>query len=103
MPFGAMKALLLSASLLLVACRTPSDQGTMSALPVEVQRALLSLCQPCTFANYDDPWNPSDVLDGKPQRHLVRTTQIDSKWLVEYDHGGIGRHGHTVVFALVPF
>ncbi len=92
--------------LLLVACARYSaaaaSGASMAALPGEVQQALLSLCTPCTFADFDAPWNTSDVLNGLPQRHLVKVEQLGPKWLIQYDHGGYAPHTHTVVFAIKP-
>jgi hypothetical protein len=85
------------------ACGAAEQHGAaLKSLPVNVREALLALCAPCEFADYDAPWNPSDVLDGRPQRHLRRIEHIGASWLVEYDHGGRGLHTHTVVFELEP-
>ena len=74
--------------------------ASMSALPVKVQEALISLCAPCSFADFGAPWNYSDVLNGLPQRHLTKTVQDGSNWVIEYDHGGYALHAHKVVFEL---
>ena len=76
--------------------------ASMASLPVSVREALLALCTPCEFADYDAPWNPTDVLDGRPRRHLRKIEHTGDSWLIEYDHGGIGLHTHTVVFELQP-
>jgi hypothetical protein len=92
--------------ILLVACiecrAAVAADATMSALPTEVQQVLLSLCAPCSFADFDAPWNYSDVINGLPQRHLTKIVQEGSKWHIQYDHGGYAPHPHTVVFELKP-
>ncbi len=74
----------------------------MANLPPEVRQALISLCKGCIFANFNEPWNETDYMDGLPQRHLTKTEQRGLDWLIEYDHGGIATHSHTVIFALTP-
>jgi hypothetical protein len=75
----------------------------MASLPGNVREALLALCAPCEFADYDAEWNSTDlVLDRTPQRHLNRIEHTGTAWLIEYDHGGRGLHKHTVVFELEP-
>jgi hypothetical protein len=76
--------------------------ASMSALPIEVQQALLSLCAPCSFADFDAPWNHSDIINGLPQRHLTKIVQKGSRWFIQYDHGGFGLHSHTLVFEPKP-
>ena len=83
-------------------CAEAQGQAAMSSLPVAVREALLALCTPCDFADENAPWNPTDVLDGRPRRHLTRIEQMQSKWLIQYDHGGIATHTHTVIFELEP-
>jgi len=83
-------------------CANAQSLVSMSALPVTVREALLALCAPCEFADSGARWNPTDVLDGRPQRRLSRAEQTASGWLIQYDHGGRGRHIHTVVFELEP-
>lgn len=74
--------------------------ATMASLPANVREALVALCAPCEFADYDAPWNSTDlVLDGIPQRHLRRIEHMGASWLIEYDHG---LHAHTVIFELEP-
>jgi hypothetical protein len=81
---------------------TPA-KASMSALPGEIQAALISLCGSCTFADEGAPWNATDdVADDLPHRHLTRTTRRGSEWLIEYEHGGIATHPHTVVFSSAP-
>jgi hypothetical protein len=75
---------------------------SLSALPIDIKQALLSLCAPCSFAGSGTPWNYSDVLNGLPQRHLTKTEQKGSRWIIQYEHGGYGLHVHTVVFELKP-
>ena len=74
----------------------------MSSLPVGVRSALVALCAPCQFADSNSPWNPTDVLDARPRRHLTKIVHTGSSWLIEYDHGGIGTHKHVVVFEQEP-
>jgi hypothetical protein len=82
--------------------RAPA-KASMSALPAEIQTALVSLCGLCTFADEGAPWNPTDVIaDDLPQRHLTKTTRRGSEWLIQYEHGGIATHPHTVVFSSAP-
>jgi hypothetical protein len=74
-----------------------------SAIPPVVMDALVDLCKPCSFADFDEPWNATDVFrDNLPRRHLARAGYSDAGWLIEYDHGGRGRHSHTVLFAVHP-
>ena len=74
----------------------------MSSLPLAVRDALRELCAPCEFADSDAPWNPTDVINGRPQRRLLMASETASGWRIEYDHGGRGRHTHVVVFELEP-
>jgi hypothetical protein len=84
-------------------CRADGHGATMAVLPANVREALLALCAPCEFADYDAQWNSTDiVLDRTPQRHLRRIEHTGASWLIEYDHGGRGLHTHTVVFELEP-
>lgn len=77
--------------------------ASMSLLPSDVQKALTSLCSPCTFADSGAPWNATDVVaSGLPQRRLVRTERRGPTWLVQYQHGGIAKHSHTTVFSPKP-
>lgn len=81
----------------------PPPAASISFLPAEVQKALTSLCSPCIFADSNAPWNATDVMgDGLPQRRLVTTEKQGSTWLVQYQHGGLATHSHTVVFSLSP-
>ena len=84
------------------ACAQEPAPASMSSLPVSIREALIGLCSPCEFADSDQPWNPTDVLDGRPRRHLTKVEDRGSSWLIEYDHGGIGTHTHAVVFVLEP-
>ena len=92
---------------LLAAC-TPDEpveapRASMSGLPPEVQAALTSLCrEPCVFADAGARWNATDVLDGSPRRRMISVNHAGSKWVIEYEHGGIGLHNHRVVFELTP-
>lgn len=83
-------------------CTEAQPSASMSSLPPSVREALLALCAPCEFADYGAAWNPSDFLDGRPRRRLVKIEGTASGWLIEYEHGGRGRHTHTVVFELEP-
>lgn len=81
----------------------PLPLASMRGLPPEVREALVRLCNPCEFADSDAPWNATDVLvDGVPQRRLVKVEKRDSGWLVHYRHGGFATHEHTAVFSLAP-
>ena len=89
--------------LLVVVAQSPVTRAagaSMSDMPVEVQKALLSLCEPCKFADNDAPWNPTDVIDNLPQRHLVAVEKRGSRWFIKYDHGGYATHSHTVILEL---
>ena len=81
---------------------TPSSKASIASLPPDVRQALISLCKGCKFANFNELWNKTDYMDNLPQRHLARTEQHGLDWLIEYDHGGIASHSHTVIFALTP-
>jgi hypothetical protein len=83
-------------------CANAQPSVSMSSLPVPVRDALLALCAPCEFADSNARWNPTDVLNGRPQRRLVTAEETASGWRIEYDHGGRGRHQHIVVFSLEP-
>lgn len=89
---------------LLSGCHADERHGAaMASLPANVREALLALCAPCKFADYDAEWNSTDlVLDDSPQRRLRRIEHIGESWLIEYDHGGRGLHAHTVVFESEP-
>jgi hypothetical protein len=93
---------LVALSVLFSAARAQQLPASMSSLPVAVRSALLALCAPCQFADYDAAWNPTDVLTARPQRHLTRVVHTGSSWLIEYDHGGLGTHKHIVIFVLEP-
>jgi hypothetical protein len=87
---------------------SPTQQDKSSAvssitqIPADVLGALKHLCKGCVFADFGAPWNPTDVLNNFPQRRLLEAVHFDSKWRIRYNHGGRGRHTHTVVFSLVP-
>lgn len=36
---------------------------------------------------------------GPPSRRFALAVHVGDRWFVEYEHGGIGRHSHLVVFA----
>jgi hypothetical protein len=82
----------------------PQDEkaASISSLPDSIRTALLALCESCRFADYDAPWNPTDVIDGNPRRRLTRIVDRGSSWLIQYDHGGIATHSHTVIFDMEP-
>ena len=76
---------------------------SVSAIPEVVLQALLDLCRPCSFADFDAQWNPTDVIINElPRRRLVKVTHTDTEWSIQYEHGGRGRHFHNVTFALQP-
>lgn len=106
---GIMKIPLAVGIVVLLAACTPDEpvkvpRALMSELPLEVQDKLTSLCrEPCVFADTGERWNATDVLlDGSPRRRLISVNHAGSKWVIEYEHGGIGRHNHRVVFELTP-
>ncbi len=79
------------------------EGATISDLPPEIQQALTSLCGSCTFADAGAPWNPGDVIvDVRPQRRFTSIERRGSEWLISYEHGGIGKHNHTVVLSRTP-
>jgi hypothetical protein len=82
--------------------RQEQSSTSMSSLPAAVREALSGLCAPCEFADSDAPWNATDVLNGRPQRRLVKTEETASRWRIEYDHAGRGRRTYIVVFELEP-
>ena len=74
-----------------------------SAIPPAVQSALTDLCKPCSFADFNASWNPTDfITNDLPRRRLVRVGYSESEWFIEYEHGGRSKHIHSVVFALRP-
>jgi hypothetical protein len=76
---------------------------SMAAIPPDVMNALVDLCRPCSFADFNAPWNATDVIsDDLPRRRLVRVEHSDSEWHIEYEHGGRGRHTHAVTFGVYP-
>ena len=78
----------------------PADPPTASLrhLPAEVQRALVLLCEGCTFADSNGEWNPTDVvLDELPRRRLTRTELLGDEWVIEYEMGGIATFHYTAV------
>ena len=36
---------------------------------------------------------------GPPSRRFALAVHVGDRWFVEYEHGGIGRHSHLVVFS----
>ena len=73
---------------------------SMSQIPAPVVEALKELCGGCDFADFDAPWNPTDVANDLPTRRIVQAGYSDEIWFVQYDHGGRGRHSHTAVFVV---
>jgi hypothetical protein len=52
---------------------------SMAAIPPEVLSALTGLCGGCSFADFNAPWNWSDVINDLPQRRFVKAGYVDSK------------------------
>jgi hypothetical protein len=74
-----------------------------SAIPPAILAALTDLCRPCSFADFNAPWNATDVIvDDLPRRRLVKVGYSKTEWIIEYEHGGRGRHVHSVTFGLLP-
>jgi len=86
-----------------IAQEPPYQPATsLSAIPPEVISALTMLCNRCEFADFNAPWNLTDVINGLPQRRLVKAGHRGSQWIIQYEHGGYAPHPHTVVFELDP-
>ena len=82
----------------------PADPPTASLryLPAEVQRALVTLCDECSFADSNGDWNATDVIfeeDELPRRRLTRTELLGAQWVIEYEMGGIATFSHTAVLS----
>ncbi len=75
--------------------------ASMRYLPANIQRALVSLCSGCSFADSNGKWNSTDVImdDRLPSRRLRKTERRGSEWLIEYEHGGIFTGHHVVVLS----
>jgi hypothetical protein len=102
---GIMKCLIAFCFLLVGAASSAesSAPASMSALPLEVRRALQDLCRGCTFADAGTPWNSTDVIfDDRPQRRLVSIEREGAEWRIGYEHGGRGLHTHTITFSTRP-
>lgn len=82
----------------------PTLPASMSYLSPQVSSALQELCRGCTFADAGGPWNPSDVIteNSPPQRRLVSIDRNQAEWRVQYEHGGRGKHSHTITFSTSP-
>ncbi|AYB32492.1 hypothetical protein D4L85_18775 [Chryseolinea soli] len=54
------------------------------------------------LAGTNEAWNATDViLDTKlPDRRFLYAANIDTKWVVIYEHGGIGSHLHVMYLDL---
>jgi hypothetical protein len=81
--------------------QTPSiaQASSMASIPPDVMSALTGLCKGCVFADFGGPWNPGDVvITGLPGRRLLKAEQSGSRWIIQYEHGGRGKHVHTAVF-----
>src|SRR6185503_11198444 len=96
-------ALLIALAPLLNGCAESQSPASMSALPESVRNELLALCAPCEFADEDEPWNSTDLIDGRPQRHLEKMVLDLGVWTIQYEHGGRGRHTHVAVFDIKPY
>jgi hypothetical protein len=83
-------------------CSDSQPTVSMSSLPESVREARLALCAPCEFADQNAPWNSTDLQDGRPQRRLEKAELNFGVWTIQYEHGGRGRHTHTVVFDIKP-
>ena len=68
----------------------------LDALPGPV-RALLAAQVPGEISPKGGPFNPSDVLDGKPERRLLDAGRTGALYFVLYEHGGIGHHVHLLL------
>jgi hypothetical protein len=72
-------------------------------MPAPVINALVALCAPCSFADVGAPWQDTDFITGDlPQRRLVRVEHSGSEWIIEYEHGGRGKHLHSATFSTLP-
>lgn len=50
------------------------------------------------LANTDQEWNETDVISNSklPSRGFIYAVRLNSKWVLTYEHGGIGSHYHIV-------
>ena len=76
--------------------------ASLRYLPADVQRALVTLCDECSFADSNGDWNATDVIleeDELPRRRLTRTELLGAQWVIEYEMGGIATFSHTAVLS----
>ncbi len=50
------------------------------------------------LANVDEPFNPTDVLDERPNRRLVLAGHAGTLWFIAYERGGYSHYLKLVVF-----
>lgn len=70
----------------------------MSALPAAVSGALRGVIGN-GLADAGEPFNASDVVTSDPpvpQRRFLRAYHHGGRWIVWYEHGGIGYHLHAI-------
>lgn len=81
--------------------------ATMTMLPPSIAEALRGFCAPCSFADAGSSWQATDAIvrnltDDKRGdlqfRRLIGIKQVGNEWIIWYEHGGIGKHNHTVTF-----
>jgi hypothetical protein len=65
---GRVVILVMLMALCSLACAQDEQLALKSSLPASIRAALFHLCEPCELADQDEPWNPTDVIDGSPQR-----------------------------------
>ena len=70
--------------------------------PRDVDPAVLAALAPF-FANdsqrlsHEEPFSANDAGPGASRR-FVFAAEVPTLWFIHYEHGGIGRHSHLVVF-----
>jgi hypothetical protein len=76
----------------------------MAEIPPGVMKALVDLCHQCTFADIGEDFEQTDVArDASLSTHGISWAGYSgSKWVIRYDHGGIGFHSHELTFETMP-
>jgi hypothetical protein len=49
------------------------------------------------LADIGEPFNSTDVVrNDRPSRRLMFVRHLGTKWVIAYEHGGLGNHDHVV-------
>ncbi|PXX43061.1 hypothetical protein [Undibacterium pigrum] len=76
----------------------------MVAIPSEVMKTLVDLCQQCSFADIGEDYEQTDFRRDAtlPLRGISWAGYSGSKWTIRYGHGGRGFHHHELTFETLP-